>query len=59
VQSLGLDSKGNYLLAAAAGGSPDLSMYSFDPNTLGMLDLVTSTATDTDPAGAIAVALTH
>jgi 6-phosphogluconolactonase len=59
VQSLGLDSKGQYLLAAAAGGSPDLSMYSFDATTAGMLDLATSAATDTDPAGAIAVALTH
>jgi 6-phosphogluconolactonase len=59
VQSLGLDSKGAYLLAAAAGGSPDLSMYSFDATTPGMLDLAVSKATDTDPAGAIAVALTH
>jgi 6-phosphogluconolactonase len=59
VQSLGLDSKGIYLLAAALGGSPDLSMYSFDATTLGMLDLATSAATDADPAGATAIALTH
>jgi 6-phosphogluconolactonase len=59
VQSLGLDSKGQYLLAAALGGSPDLSMYSFDATTPGMLDLATSAATDADPAGATAIALTH
>jgi 6-phosphogluconolactonase len=59
VQSLGLDGTGKYLLAAALGGSPDLSMYSFDANTPGMLDLATSAATDADPAGATAIALTH
>jgi 6-phosphogluconolactonase len=59
VQSLGIDSKGKYLLAAALGGSPDLSMYSFDTTNLGALDLATSAATDTDPAGATAIALTH
>jgi 6-phosphogluconolactonase len=59
VQSLGLDSTGKYLLAAALGGSPDLSMYSFDATTPGKLDLATSVATDTDPAGPTAIALTH
>jgi 6-phosphogluconolactonase len=59
VQSLGIDSTGNYLLAAAPGGSPDLTMYSFDATVPGMLDPVTTTATDTDPAGPIALALTH
>jgi len=59
VQSLGLDGTGKYLLAAAVGGSPDLSMYSFDATTPGMLDLATSAATDQDPAGATAIALTH
>jgi 6-phosphogluconolactonase len=59
VTSLGTDSSGDYLLASAAGGSPDLSMYSFDTATPGELDLATSTATGTDPTGAIAVALTH
>jgi 6-phosphogluconolactonase len=59
VQSLGLDSSGKYLLAAAVGGSPDLSMYSFDATTPGMLDAATSVATDADPAGATAIALTH
>jgi 6-phosphogluconolactonase len=57
--SLGLDSKGVYLLASALAGSPDLSMYSFDTTTPGALDPATSTATDADPAGAVAIALTH
>jgi hypothetical protein len=34
-------------------------MYSFDANTPGMLDAATSVATDADPAGAFAIALTH
>jgi hypothetical protein len=34
-------------------------MYSFDATTPGKLDLATSTATDTDPAGPTAIALTH
>ncbi|WP_260737337.1 lactonase family protein [Tunturiibacter lichenicola] len=59
VQSLGLDNSGKYLLAAAVGGSPDLTMYSFDITVPGQLDPVTSIATDTDPAGASTIALTH
>jgi 6-phosphogluconolactonase len=59
VQSLGFDSTGKYLLAAAVGGSPDLTMYQFDATVPGQLDQVTTQMTDTDPAGASAVALTH
>ena len=59
VQSVGIDRTGKYLLAAAVGGAPDLTMYSFDITTPGKLDPATSIATDTDPAGAIEVALTH
>jgi 6-phosphogluconolactonase len=59
VRSLGVDSTGKYLLAASFGGSPDLSMYSFDAVTVGKLDLATSTATGTTTNAAIAVALTH
>jgi len=59
VQSIGIDSKGQFLLAAAAGGNPDLTMYSFDTTVPGKLDPVVTTATDTDPAGAAALALTH
>jgi 6-phosphogluconolactonase len=46
-------------LAASVGGGPDLTMYSFDITTPGKLDPATSIATDTDPAGAVEVALTH
>jgi 6-phosphogluconolactonase len=59
VTSLGVDRSGAYLLAAAFGGSPDLSMYSFDTTTPGKLNLATSTATGTGTTGAVAVALTH
>jgi 6-phosphogluconolactonase len=59
VQALGIDSTGTYLLAAATGGSPDLTMYSFDIPTPGKLDPSTSVATGTDPAGAVGLALTH
>ncbi|MBB5342823.1 lactonase family protein [Tunturibacter empetritectus] len=59
VQSLGIDRTGKYLFAASVGGSPDLTMYSFDITTPGKLDAATSIATDADPAGAVAVALTH
>lgn len=59
VGSLGEDSTGKYILAAAFGGSPDLSMYGFDAAIPGKLNLVTSAATGTAPTGAIGVALTH
>ena len=59
VNSLGVEKSGKYLLAGAGGGSPDLSMYSFDPATPGALKSATSVATDTDPAGVVAIAVTH
>jgi 6-phosphogluconolactonase len=59
VEALGRDNSGKYLLAAAFGGSPDLTMYSFDVASPGKLDTVTSAITGTDPANAIAIALTH
>jgi len=59
VTALTLDQSGNYVLAAAAGGSPDLTVYSFDSVTAGKLDLSATTATGTDPAGAVAIAATH
>jgi 6-phosphogluconolactonase len=59
VQALGADSTGKYLLAAAVSGSPDLTMYSFDIAVPGKLDPATSVATGVDPAGAVALALTH
>jgi 6-phosphogluconolactonase len=59
VQSLGVDSTGKYLLAAAVNGAPDMTMYSFDIPVPGKLDPATSVATGVDPAGAVALALTH
>lgn len=59
VNSLGVDKSGKYLLAGAGGGNPDLSMYSFDATTLGKLNLTKTIATDTDPAGVVAIAVTH
>jgi 6-phosphogluconolactonase (cycloisomerase 2 family) len=59
VNSLGADSTGKYLLATAFGGSADLTMYSFDTTTPGVLDKVASVSTDTSPAQAVGVALTH
>jgi 6-phosphogluconolactonase (cycloisomerase 2 family) len=59
VNALGIDPGGTYLLAGANNGGPDLSMYSFDATTAGKLNLSTSIATDTDPAGVTAIAITH
>jgi 6-phosphogluconolactonase (cycloisomerase 2 family) len=59
VISLGAEPGGTYLLAGANGGDPDLAMYSFDAATPGKLNLATSLATDTDPAGVVAIAVTH
>ena len=59
VSSLGVDSTGKYLLAAASGGSADLTMYSFDTAVPGKLNSVATTTTGTDPTGAVALAMTH
>jgi len=61
IASLGRDNSGDYILAANIGGSPDVGMYSFDTTVAGKLDSVTTASTgDTEePAGALAVALTH
>jgi len=59
VQSIGIDSTNKYLLAAAVGGAPDLTMYSFDITVPGKLIPATSVATGVSPAGAVALALTH
>jgi hypothetical protein len=54
-----VDSTGDYLLAAANGGSPDLTMYSYDSATAGKLDFATSVPTGTAPTGPVAIAATH
>jgi 6-phosphogluconolactonase len=59
VTALAADNSGDYMLAAANGGSPDLTMYSFDSTTVGKLDLSTTTPTGTDPTGPVALATTH
>ena len=64
VQSIAIDRTGKYLLAAAPGGNPDLTMYSFDTTVAGQLDPATTAATGTPPAGsnaagAAALALTR
>ena len=56
---LAVDNSGDYLLAAANGGSSDLTMYSYDSTTTGKLDLSAATATGTDPTGPVAIAATH
>jgi 6-phosphogluconolactonase (cycloisomerase 2 family) len=59
VTALAVDNSGDYLLAAANGGSPDLTMYSYDPTIAGKLDFSTSIARGTDPTGPVALATTH
>jgi 6-phosphogluconolactonase len=57
VTALALDKSGAYLLAAANGGSPDLTMYSFD--SAGNLVSAASPSTGTDPTGPTAIATTR
>ncbi len=59
VTALARDRSGKYVLAAASGGSPDLTLYSFDSLTSGKLDAVAVAASGTDPAGSVALATTH
>jgi 6-phosphogluconolactonase (cycloisomerase 2 family) len=59
VTALAAERTGDYILAVASGGSPDLTMYSFDSVTAGKLDLSATTATGTDPTGPVAIAVTH
>ncbi len=54
---MALDSTGKYIFVINSGGSPDLQVFSFDATTAGKLDLVTSVATGTDPAGAVALSV--
>jgi len=61
VDALARDNSGDYILSTALNGSPDLKMYSFDATNAGALDASTSASTGdpTEPAGAVALALTH
>ncbi|KAA6458619.1 hypothetical protein DYQ86_18855 [Acidobacteria bacterium AB60] len=53
--SLAQDSTGTYVLAVNAGGSPDLSTFTFDTTTNGKLDAGTTSSTGTDPVQAVQV----
>lgn len=55
--AMSLDSTGTYLFVVNSGGSPDMQVFSFDATTAGKLDAVTSVATGTDPAGAVALSV--
>src|SRR5439155_10354202 len=59
VTALAAEKTGKYLAAAANGGGPDLTLYSFDSTTAGKLNSAASATTGTDPTGAIAIAATH
>jgi 6-phosphogluconolactonase (cycloisomerase 2 family) len=59
VNSLAVESTGKYLLASAFGGSPDLTMYSYDTSTAGQLDKVTTGSTGSTTGGALQVVVTH
>lgn len=54
---MSLDSSGKYVFVINAAGNPDLQAFQFDSTTAGKLDLVTSTTTGVQPAGAISMAL--
>ncbi len=58
-QAIAIDVTNKYLLSVAVGGVPDMTMYSFDISVPGKLDPATSVATGVNPAGAVALALTH
>jgi 6-phosphogluconolactonase (cycloisomerase 2 family) len=55
--ALAVDQSGDYLLAASLGGSPYLSMYSYDATTPGQLDA--STSTSAGIIAPVAIAATH
>jgi DNA-binding beta-propeller fold protein YncE len=58
--TLAEDNSGKYILSTSLG-APDLKMFSFDTTIAGALDASTtaSTGDPTEPAGAVAIALTH
>jgi 6-phosphogluconolactonase (cycloisomerase 2 family) len=54
--ALAEDSTGSVVLLVNSGGSPDLNVYTFDTTTLGKLNPALTSATGTDPVGALAIA---
>ena len=61
VDALARDNSGDYILTANLNGSPDVDLFSFDTTIAGKLDIAgtASTGDTTEPAGAVAIALTH
>lgn len=59
VNFLALDSTGANLLASAQGGSPDLTVYTFDALTPGKLNASGTSGGSTAASGAVGVALTY
>ncbi|GAC1647473.1 MAG: hypothetical protein NVS9B15_06000 [Acidobacteriaceae bacterium] len=59
VTGLATDHSGKYLFAVADGGSPDLTMYSFDSTVVGKLISIQSVKTGVDPTGPVAIVATH
>jgi 6-phosphogluconolactonase (cycloisomerase 2 family) len=49
------DNTHTYIAVVCAGGSPDMQVFKIDTTTPGALDTFKSTATDTDPANALAI----
>jgi len=58
VTALAEDTGKKYVIAASAGGTPDLTMYAFDALTAGQLDAV-ATSANGGGTGSIALATTH
>jgi 6-phosphogluconolactonase (cycloisomerase 2 family) len=53
--SLAEDSTGTVVLLVNSGGNPDLGVYTFDTTVPGKLDSALTSATGTDPVGALTV----
>ena len=57
--ALAEDNTHKYIIAAAAGGSSDLTFYALDAIIGGKLDAVSTAISGTDPAGTLAIATTY
>lgn len=53
------DNTHTYIAVVCAGGGPDLQVFKIDTTTPGALDTFKSTATDSDPANALAIVASH
>jgi 6-phosphogluconolactonase (cycloisomerase 2 family) len=61
INTLARDNSGKYILSTALNNNPDVKMYSFDATNAGALDAsgTATTGDPTEPAGAVALAVTH